>query len=141
MSTVAPDSPLKRPRREFRNIHVFQILTYRLPVAGIVSILHRVSGALLFLLLPLLLWLFELSLISELGFVRLVQVVGQWWFKLILLGLIWGFMHHLAAGVRFLALDLHLGIDKAPSRASAHAVLGVSLALTAVAGLRLFGVI
>lgn len=140
MSTVAPDSPLKRPRREFRNIHVIQILSYRLPAAGIVSILHRISGALLFLLLPGLLWLFELSLSSELSFVRLGEVTSLWWVKLILLGVIWGFMHHLVAGVRYLLLDLHLGIDKAPSHVSALAVLGVSLALTLVAALRLFGV-
>ena len=141
MSTIAPDSPLKRPRREFRNIHVLQLLSYRLPAAGVVSILHRISGAILFLLLPLLLWLFELSLASELSFVRLREVSGQWWVKLILLGLIWAFLHHLVAGVRYLVLDLHVGIDKAPSHASALAVFGVSLVLTAIAGLRLFGVI
>lgn len=140
MSTVAPDSPIKRPRRQFRNLNITQIVSYRLPVAGVVSILHRISGAVLFLLAPLLLWLFELSLTSELSFVRLGQVAGLWWFKLILLGVIWSFLHHLVAGVRFLALDLHLGIDKAPSHASALAVLGISLLLTAIAGLRLFGV-
>lgn len=140
MSTVAPDSPIKRPRRQFRNLNITQIVSYRLPAAGVVSILHRISGAVLFLLAPLLLWLFELSLTSELSFVRLGQVAGLWWFKLILLGVIWSFLHHLVAGVRFLALDLHLGIDKAPSHASALAVLGISLLLTAIAGLRLFGV-
>ena len=140
MSSVAPDSPLKRPRREFRNLSIIQIFSYRLPVAGIVSILHRISGALLFVLLPFLLWLLELSLSSELSFVRLREVTGLWWFKLILLVVIWGCMHHLVAGVRFLLLDLHLGIDKLPSHASALAVLGVSLVLTAIAGLRLFGV-
>lgn len=140
MSTIAPDSPLKRPRREFRNIHVLQILSYRLPVAGIVSILHRISGALLFLLLPLLLWLFELSLASELSFARLADLAGQWWVRLILLGLIWAFLHHLVAGVRYLVLDLHVGIEKASSHASALTVIAASLVLTAVAGLRLFGV-
>jgi succinate dehydrogenase / fumarate reductase cytochrome b subunit len=140
MSTVAPDSPLKRPRREFRNIHVLQLLSYRLPAAGMVSILHRISGAVLFLLLPLLLWWFELSLASELSFVRLAEVTGLWWVKLILLGLIWAFLHHLVAGVRYLVLDLHVGIDKAPSHASALVVFAVSLVMTAIAGLRLFGV-
>jgi succinate dehydrogenase / fumarate reductase cytochrome b subunit len=140
MSTIAPDSPLKRPRRVFRNIHILQILSYRLPAAGVVSILHRISGAALFLLLPWLLWLLELSLSSELSFVRLREVTGRWWVKLILLGVIWACLHHLVAGVRFLMLDLHLGIDKAPSHASALAVLGLSVVLTAIAGLRLFGV-
>lgn len=143
MSTPASDTPvsssLQQPRREFRNIHVTDLAAYRLPVAGIVSILHRVSGALLFLALPLLLWLLDLSLTSELTYARLVELAGHWWVKLVLLGLIWGFLHHLVAGVRYLALDLHWGIDKAASHLSAQAVFGVSLTLTVLAGLRLFG--
>lgn len=129
-----------RSRPQFRNIHVSQIVKYSLPPAGMVSILHRISGAALFLFLPLLLWLFDLSLISELSFARLKEVAGQWWMKVILLGLIWAFLHHLVAGVRYLVLDLHVGLDKAPSRSSAIAVFAVSLVLTLVAALRLFGV-
>ncbi|MCU0952935.1 MAG: succinate dehydrogenase, cytochrome b556 subunit [Burkholderiaceae bacterium] len=129
-----------RSRPQFRNIHVSQIVKYSLPPAGMVSILHRISGAALFLCLPLLLWLFDLSLISELSFARLKEVAGQWWMKVILLGLIWAFLHHLVAGVRYLVLDLHVGLDKAPSRSSAIAVFAVSLVLTLVAALRLFGV-
>jgi succinate dehydrogenase / fumarate reductase cytochrome b subunit len=129
-----------RSRRDFRNIHVTQILSYRLPPAGIVSILHRISGAALFLCLPLLLWLFDLSLISELSFARLREVAGHWFVKLVLLGLIWAFLHHFVAGLRYLVLDLHVGLDKASSRTSAIAVFAVSLPLTLVAGLRLFGV-
>ncbi|MCK6427939.1 MAG: succinate dehydrogenase, cytochrome b556 subunit, partial [Burkholderiaceae bacterium] len=75
MSTVL-DPARKRP--EFRNIHVTQIVRYRLPPAGIVSILHRVSGALLFLLLPFLVWIFELSVSSELSFARLKDVASHW---------------------------------------------------------------
>ena len=129
-----------RTRPQFRNIHVSQIVTYRLPPAGIVSILHRISGAALFLFLPLLLWLFDLSLISEMSFARLRDVAGQWWVKIILFGLIWAFLHHLVAGIRYLVLDLHVGLDKGPSRSSAIMVFAISLSLAALAGLRLFGV-
>ncbi len=136
-STILPKA---RKRPQFRNIHISQIVSYSLPPAGMVSILHRVSGAALFLALPLLLWLFDLSLISELSFARLAEIAGQWWVKLILLGLVWAFLHHLVAGIRYLVLDLHIGLDKGPSRSSALAVFAVSIPLTMIAGLRLFGV-
>jgi succinate dehydrogenase / fumarate reductase cytochrome b subunit len=129
-----------RNRPQYRNIHVSQIVQYRLPPAGVVSILHRVSGAALFLFLPLLLWLFDLSLISELSFARLKDLAGQWWVKIILFGLVWAFLHHLVAGIRYLVLDLHVGLDKGPSRSSAITVFVISLPLAVIAGLRLFGV-
>jgi len=128
----------KRP--VYRNIHVTQILGYRLPVAGIVSILHRISGALMFLIgLPLILWLFQESLISELGFERFRIAVGNPFIKLVLLAMIWAFCHHLVAGVRYLLLDNNVGLGKESAAKSAKAVIGISLALTlAVAG-ALFG--
>lgn len=129
-----------RRRPQFRNIGVSQIVQYRLPPAGIVSILHRISGAALFLLLPFLLWLFDLSLISELSFIRLREVGANWFVKLVLVGLIWAFLHHLVAGIRYLVLDLHIGLDKGPSRSSALAVFAVSLPLAALAALKVFGV-
>ncbi len=138
MATLT-DSARKRP--QFRNIHVTQIVRYRLPPPGIVSILHRASGALLFLLLPFLLWVFELSLSSELSFARLRDLASHWLVRLVLLAVTWAFLHHLIAGIRYLVLDLHIGIDKAAAARSALVVLAVSLTLTLVAGLRLFGVI
>jgi succinate dehydrogenase / fumarate reductase cytochrome b subunit len=140
-SSTSQSNLLAKGRRpQFRNIHVTQILTYRLPPAGIVSILHRVSGAALFLFLPLLLWLFDQSLISELSFARLREFTGHWLVKLVLLGLIWAFLHHLVAGIRYLVLDLHIGVDKAAARSSAITVFAISIPLAIVAGLRLFGV-
>jgi succinate dehydrogenase / fumarate reductase cytochrome b subunit len=137
---MSSPSAAGRPRPEFRNIHVTQILHYRLPPPGMVSILHRVSGALLFLALPLVLWLFDLSLMSERSYARLVDFASHWLVKVILLGLIWAFLHHLIAGLRYLALDLHLGVEKAAARTSALAVFWISLPLTLLAGLKLFGV-
>lgn len=129
-----------KARPQIRNIHVTQILQYKLPPPGMVSILHRVSGALLFLALPLLLWLFDLSLMSELSFARLVDVGSHWFVKLVLLVLLWAFLHHLIAGIRYLLLDLHIGVEKSAARTSALAVFWISLPLTVVVALKLFGV-
>jgi succinate dehydrogenase / fumarate reductase, cytochrome b subunit len=131
----------RRRRPEFRNIHVSQIVQYRMPAAAMVSIMHRISGALLFLALPLLLWMFDQSLISEDTFDRMAMGVSGWLVKLVLLVLIWAFLHHLVAGVRYLVLDLHVGLDLEQSRRNALAVYLVSLPLTLVAALKLFGVL
>jgi succinate dehydrogenase / fumarate reductase, cytochrome b subunit len=139
MSFLANASDKKRP--EFRNIHISQIVFYRMPPPALVSIMHRVSGALLFLALPLLLWLFELSLTSEITYERLVGFVAHPLSKLVLLALIWSLLHHLVAGIRYLILDLHIGLDLGSARASALAVYAVSLPLTLIAALFLFGVI
>ncbi len=109
----------------------------RLPLPGFVSILHRISGVGLFLLLPFLLYLFDLSL-SQDGFATFSEVVAHPLVKLILLGLLWAYLHHFCAGIRFLLLDLHKGIDLQPARNSARLVLIVSLALTAVIGVALW---
>jgi len=130
-----------KSRPEFRNIHVSQILKYRLPPPGMVSIMHRISGAALFLALPFLLWLLELSLTSELSYARLTAFASHWLAKLVLVGLAWAFLHHLIAGVRYLVLDLHVGLDKPAARASALAVYWISLPLTLLAALMIFGVI
>lgn len=140
MSTPTLESQARR-RPQFRNIHVSQIVQYKLPPSGWVSILHRISGAALFLCLPLLLWLFDLSLMSELSFLRLQELVGHWLVKLVLLGLIWAFLHHAIAGVRYLFLEIGFGLDKPAARKSAIAVLAVSIPLTLLAALPLFGVI
>lgn len=128
----------QRPR--FRNIDVGQIVQYRLPPAGIVSILHRVSGALMFLLgLPLVLFLFQASLGSSASFGGLVAFAAHPLGKLVLLGVIWCYLHHFCAGIRYLLLDLHIGTTKEQARSSALSVLAVSLALTLLCALKLFG--
>jgi succinate dehydrogenase / fumarate reductase cytochrome b subunit len=131
---------LNKQKPEFRNIHVTQIVGYRMPAPAMVSIMHRISGALMFLLLALLIWLLQLSLASELSFARLKEAASLWWMKLILVALVWALLHHLVAGIRFLLLDLHVGIEKVASVKSALAVFAVSLPLTLAAALRIFGV-
>lgn len=135
------DIAARKARPEYRNIHLSQILSYRLPPAGIVSILHRISGALLFLVgIPFALYLLQQSITSEISFEHYRSIVGSVPGKLVLLVLIWAFVHHAIAGIRYLLLDRHMGIQKEASRTSAQVVLVASLLLTAVLALRLFGV-
>lgn len=139
---------VKKARPEFRNINVFNDLPgYRLPVAGIVSILHRVSGFLMFLLLPFIVWMLDKSLSSEFSFAKFKSAfnVGLgfapgWFLKLVALALIWAYLHHLIAGVRHIRMDLnHDTVTKETGRASAIRVLIVSIALTVALGAKLFG--
>lgn len=135
-------TPLHRASRsQIRNIRFDQLRNYRLPMPGVVSILHRISGLLLFLALPLLLWMLELSLKSERSFARFVQFSHGWLARIVLLGLGWALLHHLCAGVRFLLLDLHLGTDRIAALRSSVAVLALSLGLALVLALYIFGVL
>ena len=120
---------MAKPRPKY--LKLFQI---RLPIPGIVSIMHRVSGGVLFLFIPFLLTLFEMSLESAQTFARFKTVMSHWMFKLIVIGLVWAYLHHLCAGIRHLALDLDYGTELASARASSNLVLVVSIVLTAVAG-------
>lgn len=134
------DLAAQKARPQYRNIDVPQILSYRLPPAGIVSILHRISGALLFLVgIPFALYLLSTSITSEISFERYRAVVGSVWGKLVLLALLWAFLHHAIAGTRYLLLDRHVGIQKDAARKSAVAVLALSLVATLLLGLKLFG--
>lgn len=106
----------------------------RLPLPAFVSILHRVSGAVLFLLLPLLLYLLGSSLESPQSFGQFKAWVGNPLVKLVLIGLLWAYLHHFCAGIRHLAMDMHKGLELETARATSYAVLAVSLVLTAVIG-------
>jgi succinate dehydrogenase / fumarate reductase cytochrome b subunit len=113
----------------------------RLPLAGIASILHRASGAGMFLMLPLLIWLLQLSLATTPESAASFKALADNLFvRLILFGLIWAFLHHFCMGIRLLLIDLHIGVEKQQSRTSAQAVFAVSLTLTLIFGLKLFGV-
>ena len=109
----------------------------KLPLPGFVSILHRISGALLFLALPFLLWLWQASLQSIVTYTQLLDFMRHPLSKIVLLGLLWAFLLHLCAGIRYLALDLHYGSSLAQARASSKWVLAVSVLLTIVTGAKL----
>ncbi|CAN1552487.1 SdhC Succinate dehydrogenase/fumarate reductase, cytochrome b subunit [Burkholderiaceae bacterium] len=128
-----------RPKPVYRNIGLAQLIHYHLPWAGKVSILHRISGAALFLFLPFLLYLFDQSLASELSYKKFQAIVANPFAKLILLGLIWSFLHHFFAGIRYLLLDREIGINKVPANRSAIMVLVISFSLTVILGAKFFG--
>jgi succinate dehydrogenase / fumarate reductase, cytochrome b subunit len=139
MSEAVRGAP-KKERREFRNIHVLELSNYRLPLAGVVSILHRISGFLMFALLPVMLYLLQLSIQSEISFAYFQGIASHWFTKLVILALVWAYMQHFCAGVRHLIMDTHVGLDKDSARQSAATVLVISLVVTALVALKLFGV-
>jgi succinate dehydrogenase / fumarate reductase, cytochrome b subunit len=133
------------PRPVYRNIHVLQIMKYRLPPAGMVSILHRISGVLMFALMPFIIWMFDTSLTSEISYAQFSAVfaggagfVPGWFVKLVALGLIWAFLHHFIAGVRHLWMDATHAVTKEFGHASALLTLGLSVVLTLLLGFKLF---
>ena len=138
---------LAKKRPEFRNINALTDLpTYRLPAAGIVSILHRISGAIMFLLLPLIIWMFDTSVSSEISFARFtaafnsgIGFVPGILVKLAALALIWSYLHHMIAGLRHLYMDMCHAVSKEFGKSSAIVTLVLSLGLTAVLGAKLFG--
>lgn len=120
----------KRPKN-------LDLSTIKLPLPGLLSIFHRVSGAGLFLLLPLLLWLLQASLASPESFAVFKSVAANPLVKLILLGLLWAFLHHFCAGIRYLLLDVHVGVELAAARFSSKIVFAVSIVLTIILGAKL----
>lgn len=135
MPAPRSNSLINKPRPKF-----LDLTAIRLPLAGFVSILHRVSGSVLFLALPALIGLFALSLESPAGFERAAYLMRKPMIGIPLFGLAWAYLHHFCAGIRFLLLDLHIGLDKEGARKSAIAVLVVSLGLTALLAAKVLGV-
>lgn len=137
----------KRP--EFRNINALSDLpSYRMPLAAVVSILHRISGVLMFLLLPFIIWMFDKSISSELSFAKFTSAFNQglgffpgWFIKLVVLALIWAYLHHFIAGLRHLWMDMsHDAVTKDFGRQTAAFTLAASLLLTLALGAKLFGI-
>ena len=147
MSESATSAAKKRP--EFRNINAFTDLpSYRLPIAGIVSILHRISGFLMFILMPFIIWMFDNSISSEISFAKfksafnvgMLGLPGALW-KLVALALNWAYLHHFIAGLRHLWMDTHHdAVSKEFGKSSAVFTLAVSIGLALVLGAKLFGI-
>ena len=117
-------------RKKYRNIMIWQILRYRLPAAGIMSILHRVSGASLFLLLPFLIYLFGGSLSSKDSYIDTIALIKSPFVLLILAGLCWSYIHHFFAGIRHLICDFHIGLEKTDTNKWGIIVILSSLLVT-----------
>jgi succinate dehydrogenase / fumarate reductase cytochrome b subunit len=131
--------------RPGENMRLIDALGYRLPLAGIVSILHRVSGLIMFILMPFIIWMFDTSLTSEITYSQFTSVfvggagfVPGWFFKLLALALIWAYLHHFIAGVRHLWMDATHAVTLEFGRQSAVVTLVASLALTLALGVKLF---
>lgn len=126
--------PVAKPRPVYLNL-----VAIRLPFPGFVSFLHRFSGAVMFVIgIPALLWAVEASLASPAQFAEFRTALAHPLAKLVVLGLLWAYLHHLMAGIRHLALDLHIGTDLKAARQSSTVVFVLALALTAIIGIRLW---
>lgn len=131
---AAAERPAVKPRPVYLNLFAI-----RQPLPAIVSILHRISGALLFVVaIPLLLWFVQRSLASPESFDAAMQPFTTPFGKLVLLVLAWSYLFHLLAGLRHLAIDLHIGIQLAPARSSAAVTLVLSVLLTLIVAVRLW---
>jgi succinate dehydrogenase / fumarate reductase cytochrome b subunit len=140
---------LAKPRPEYRNINAFNDLPgYRWPAASIASGMHRISGLILFLLMPFIIWMFDTSVSSEISFARFkaafnagLGFVPGVLVKLVALGIIWAYLHHFICGIRYLWMDTHhAAVSKKFGASSAVFTIAASLALTVILGAKLFGV-
>lgn len=145
MTQLISGDRAKRP--EFRNINALSDLpTYRLPAAGWVSILHRISGAILFLLMPFIIWMFDTSVTSEISFTKFTNAFNQglwvlpgWSIKVVALAIIWAYLHHFISGARHLWMDATHSVGKEFGRSSAMVTLILGTLLTLVLAAKLFG--
>jgi succinate dehydrogenase / fumarate reductase cytochrome b subunit len=133
MSEAALKTPARKPRPKYMNLRAL-LFEIRMPVSARLSILHRASGALLFVALVWLLWMLDRSLSSEAAFEKIKHYAGLWPVKLALLVLVWAYCHHFCAGIRHLFLDLEKGIEKETALLTSWISFGVSLSLTAFLG-------
>src|SRR5687768_6929182 len=127
----------RKPRPKYLNLHAL-LFEIRLPVTGWVSILHRISGALLFVAMVWLLWMLDRSLSSEAAFRKIQYYADLWPVKLALLVLLWSYCHHFCAGIRYLFLDLDVGGDLRPARITSWIVIAGGLVLTALFAVRIW---
>ena len=114
------------------------LIKIKLPLPGVVSILHRASGAALFLFIPLALFLLQTSLASPEGFDAAKRMLSGGFAKLILLGLLWALLHHFFAGLRYQAMDLHYCLSLPQARRASIIVMAASLSLTFLLGVWLW---
>lgn len=141
--SLKEQSPTRRP--VYRNIHVTQIASYRLPAAGWVSILHRISGAFVFLLLPFAIWMFDRSVTSEVSWEQFRSAFAfglaglpGWFWKLTAFLLIWAYLVHFCAGLRHLWMDMTHQVGLAFGRISALVAMALGTLLAFAVGAKLF---
>lgn len=134
MSSLSSKSAAAKQRPKYYDLNLLN-----LPMPGLVSIFHRITGVAMFLfLIPLVLWILQITLANEAGFVKWQSIYSMLVVKLIMIGFVWAFMHHLIAGIRYLLLDLHIGIAKEPAQSSAKVVLVLGIVATAIFAFRVW---
>jgi succinate dehydrogenase / fumarate reductase, cytochrome b subunit len=132
---------LKKRGQPIRNVNITDItMNYKQPPSAIVSILHRISGFVLFLALPFLLYLLEQSLVSETTYAHFAGIMSNGFVKLVVLVLSAGYIHHFVGGIRHLFMDNHIALDKDASQRTARYVLVIDVILVVLVALKLFGV-
>ena len=143
MAELSKPRPVARPGA---NMRLIEALQYRLPLAAMVSILHRASGMMMFFLLPFIVWMFDASVSSEVSydgftsaFVAGIGIVPGFLVKLVALALIWAYLHHAVAGLRHLWMDATHSVTKQQGHSSAVATFAISIVLTLALGAKLFG--
>ena len=143
MAELSKSRPVARPGA---NMRLIEALQYRLPLAAMVSILHRASGMVMFFLLPFIVWMFDASVSSEISYDGFTSVfvagaggIPGFLFKLVALALIWAYLHHAVAGIRHLWMDATHSVTKQQGHSSAVATFAISIVLTVVLGAKLFG--
>lgn len=131
---AALDRPVAKPRPVY-----LDLLSIRQPLPAIVSILHRISGAVLFLVaIPFVLWVTQRALASPQGWEAMRASLSHPFAKLVLLVLAWAYLHHFIAGIRHLVMDLHVGMTLKAARTSAAVTMVVALLLTLAVAIRLW---
>jgi succinate dehydrogenase / fumarate reductase cytochrome b subunit len=99
------------------------LLKIRLPLTGMVSFAHRITGVILFLSLPFVVYILDLSIESEASFQHAQQILNQPLMMLVQILLLWSIAHHFFAGIRFLLIDAEIGVEKSQARFGAWLVL------------------
>lgn len=131
---MSSPQPVLRQRPKYVDLNLLN-----LPMPGLVSILHRITGVVMFLfLIPAVLFVLQGTLDAETGFNKWKSIFSEPVVKLIVLGFVWSYLHHLFAGIRYLLLDIHVGVALEPARTSARLVLALGLIATAIVGVRIW---
>lgn len=126
--------PASRQRPKYYDLNLLH-----LPMPGLVSIFHRITGVVMFLfLIPAVLFVLQCTLGSEADFNKWKSILNEPIVKLIVLGFVWSYMHHLFAGIRYLLLDIHIGTALEPARTSARVVLALGVIATVLVGVRIW---
>lgn len=126
------------PKRNNRPIYL-DLTRISLPITALISIAHRISGIVLFLSMPFAIYLLDLSLSSAQGFDRAQRILSHGLVRLLVIVILWALAHHVFAGLRFLLIDIGIGVERDDARRTAWVIaVGSSVALVMIGGILLW---